>query len=146
MGMFAKRKAFAIGRFFVAGIVATTLLAALCPTASAARPSSMKLFPEESVVFIRITNAHDFGERVQQTAIGRMIHDPQLQPLVENLYGRAGKLYADEAEGKLGISWDDLKKLPKGEIAFAVVARPDAKPASCCYGGSGRRRGYICRR
>ena len=34
-----------------------------------------------------------------------------------------------EAEGKLGLSWDDLKKLPKGEVAFAVVARPEKRPA-----------------
>jgi hypothetical protein len=129
MRMSAKQKASAIGRFLVAGTVITTLFAALSTPACAARPSAMKLFPEESVVFFRISNAHDFGERIQQTSIGRMIHDPQLQPLVENLYGKAGKIYADEAEGKLGISWDDLKKLPKGEVAFAVVARPDAPPA-----------------
>jgi hypothetical protein len=125
----AKRKASTIGRFFLVGVVAATLFTVSSTPASAARPSSMKLFPEESIVFFRISNAHDFGERIQQTSIGRMIHDPQLQPLVENLYGKAGKLYAEEAEGKLGISWDDLKKLPKGEVSFAVVARPDKKPA-----------------
>ncbi len=129
MGTFAKRKAFAFRRFFVATVVAATMVSAICARATAARPSAMKLFPEESVVFVRISNAHDFGERLQQTAIGRMVHDPQLQPLVENLYGKAGKLYGEQAEEKVGISWDDLKRLPKGEVAFAVVARPDKKPA-----------------
>ena len=32
-------------------------------------------------------------------------------------------------ESTLGISWEDMKKLPKGEVAFAVVARPDKRPA-----------------
>ena len=58
-----------------------------------------------------------------------MFKDPQLKPFIESLYGKAGELYTSEAEGKLGISWDDLKKLPKGEVAFAVVARPEQRPA-----------------
>ncbi|HEX3600529.1 MAG TPA: hypothetical protein VHU84_10330 [Lacipirellulaceae bacterium] len=89
----------------------------------------MKLFPEESLVFVRIANAHDLGERLRETSTGRMFHDPQLRPFIENLYGKAGELYAEQAQGKLGISWDDMKKLPKGEVAFAVVARPDKRPA-----------------
>ncbi|HEX4414973.1 MAG TPA: hypothetical protein VH107_15160 [Lacipirellulaceae bacterium] len=129
MRTFAKRKVATIAGFFVTGILFAALPVAISAPALAARPSAMKLFPEESVVFFRISNGHEFGERVQQTDIGRMINDPQLQPLVENLYGKVGKLYADEAESKVGVSWDDLKRLPKGEIAFAVVARPDKKPA-----------------
>ena len=103
--------------------IALSLTAFIAP-AVAERPSAMKLFPEEAVVFIRITNAHDFGERVQQTSTGRMLQDPQVRPFVETFFGKAGELYAKDAEGKLGISWEDLKKLPKGEVAFAVVARP----------------------
>jgi hypothetical protein len=76
------------------------------------RPSAMKLFPEETVVFVRVANAHEFGEKFQQTSMGRMIRD----------------LYAQHAEDKVGISWDDLKKLPKGEVAFAVIARDHGRP------------------
>jgi hypothetical protein len=108
---------------------ATLVVLALCLSARAERPSAMKLFPEETVVFVRLANAHDFGEKFQQTSMGRMIRDPQLKPFVDNLYGKAGDLYAQHAEGKLGISWDDLKKLPKGEVAFAVVAREHGTPA-----------------
>ena len=89
----------------------------------------MRLFPEESLVFVRIANARDFGEHVQQTGIGRMLQDPQLKPFLDNLYGKAGDLYAQKAQSTLGISWEDMKKLPKGEVAFAVVARPDKRPA-----------------
>ncbi len=126
---FTKQKTFAISEIFTLGSVAALLIGLVPVVVHAARPSAMKLFPEESVVFVRIANGHEMGERVQQTSIGRMIHDPQLQPFVENLYGKAGKLYEEEAAGKLGLTWEDLKKLPKGEIAFAVVARPDKRPA-----------------
>jgi hypothetical protein len=105
------------------------LLALSVTPAWAVRPSAMKLFPEETVVFIRMANAHEFGERFGQTAMGRMLSDPQLKPFMEHLYGGAGEFYADKAEGQLGVSWEDLKRLPKGEVAFGVVARPNATPA-----------------
>lgn len=107
----------------------TGLLLATAAPALAERPSAMKLFPEESVVFIRMANAHEFGQRLNETSTGRMLRDPQLKPLVEQLYGDVGKMYADELEEKVGITWDDLQKLPHGEVAFAIVARPDKTPA-----------------
>ncbi len=110
-------------------LIASLGLLALNMSAHAERPSAMKLFPEETLAFVRLANAHEFGERVQQTSVGRMLHDPQLKPFVEHLYGKAGDLYNQQVEGKLGITWDDLKKLPQGEVAFAVVARDHQTPA-----------------
>ena len=113
-------------------LTAALVVLALCGSAwaeRAERPSTMKLFPEEAVIFVRMANAHEFGEKFQQTSTGRMIRDPQLKPFVDSLYGKAGDLYAEHAEGKVGISWDDLKNLPKGEVAFAIVARNGGAPA-----------------
>ena len=66
---------------------------------------------------------------MRDSSTGRMLRDPQLQPFVEQLYGEAGKLYAEKAEQFLGISFDDLQKLPHGEVAFGIVAREGAMPA-----------------
>jgi hypothetical protein len=96
---------------------------------AAERPSAMKLFPEETLLFIRTSDAYEFGQRMRDSSTGRMLRDPQLQPFVEQLYGEAGKLYAEKAEQFLGISFDDLQKLPHGEVAFGIVAREDAVPA-----------------
>ncbi|MFO0790138.1 MAG: hypothetical protein U0805_11845 [Pirellulales bacterium] len=93
------------------------------------RPSAMKLFPEESIVFVRVSNGHEFGEKASQGNFGRMLQDPELKPLVDNLYGKVGDLYTQEGASKVGVTWEELKKLPKGEIAFAVVARPEKRPA-----------------
>jgi hypothetical protein len=110
-------------------MLAMVSLLAVRGTARAERPSTMKLFPEESVVFVRMANAQKFGEKFNETATGRMLRDPQLKPFVEQLWGDVGNMYAEDAEEKLGISWEDLKNLPKGEVAFAVVARPAQSPA-----------------
>jgi hypothetical protein len=110
-------------------LLCLAFVTAMCTSASAERPSAMKLFPEESVVFIRMANAHEFAERFKETGMGRMLQDPQVRPLVERVYGNVGQLYADKAEEMLGVTWDDLQNLPKGEVAFAIVARPNALPA-----------------
>jgi hypothetical protein len=95
----------------------------------AERPSSMKLFPEETLVFIRMANAYEFAQGLKNSSTGRMLADPQVKPFIEQLYGNAAELYAEQAEQFMGISWDDLQKMPQGEVAFAIVAREDRIPA-----------------
>jgi len=101
---------------FKAAICAGMLLLA-SSTPVLARPSAMKLFPEETLVFVRMSNAREFGEHLSETSTGRMLRDPQLKPFVDQLYGRATEIYAEQAEDKVGLTWDDLKKLPQGETA-----------------------------
>jgi hypothetical protein len=81
------------------------------------------------LVFIRVANAYEFGEGIRGSSTGRMLADPQIKPFVEQLYGDAAKLYAEKAEEFMGISWDELQKLPQGEAAFAIVGREDSIPA-----------------
>ncbi len=120
---------FASYRTLLTGFKVILLLTATCGSAVAERPSAMKLFPEETVVFVRLKNAHEFGEKFQETSLGRMIQDPQLKPFVDSLYGKAGDLYAQHAQEKVGINWEDLKNLPKGEVAFGVIAQDRRRPA-----------------
>lgn len=97
--------------------------------AFAVRPSAMKLFPEETLVFVRMSDARDFGEHFRDTATGRMLRDPQLKPFVDQLYGKVGEVYSERAEDRVKLSWEDLQNLPQGEVAFGIVARPDQLPA-----------------
>lgn len=119
----APRRAFFLRfRRSAACVLAITTVFVFGAPSWAARPTAMKLFPEETLLFVRMANAHEFGEKFQQTAMGRMLHDPQLKPFVDHLYGNLGNAYSEKLEGKLGITWDDLKKLPQGEVAFGVIA------------------------
>ena len=118
-----------ISRKLAAGAVLGGVLFLAALPAWAERPSSMKLFPEETLVFIRMANAYEFAEGLKNSSTGRMLADPQVKPFIEQLYGDAAKLYAEKAEQFMGIPWDDLQKMPQGEVAFAVVAREDRIPA-----------------
>src|SRR5262245_5362929 len=111
----------------VAGVAG--LVVALGMPSWAARPTAMKLFPEDTLLFVRMRNAKSFAEHVRDSSTGRMARDPQVAPLLEDLYGKASELYAEKVESFLGIPWEDLQKLPQGEVAFGVVARADAVPA-----------------
>jgi hypothetical protein len=116
-------------RSLVAAITLGTMLLVTSAAAVAERPSSMKLFPEETLVFIRMANAKEFADGLRDSSTGRMLADPQVKPFVEQLLGDAAKLYTEQAEQFLGIPWDELQKLPQGEVAFAIVAREDRIPA-----------------
>ena len=109
---------------FLAGIV---LLLASLP--ASARPSAMKLFPEETLLLARTPNAGELYERLRDTNTGRMVRDPQIAPFIERLYGTAGDLYSQKVAEWLGVSWEELQNLPRAEVAFAIVARRDFKPA-----------------
>ena len=103
------------------------LLASASPVL--ARPSAMKLFPEETLLLVRTPNAGELLERLRETSSGRMVRDPQLAPFVERLYGGAGDLYTEKVAQWLGVSWEELENLPRAEVAFAIVAQKDHKPA-----------------
>src|SRR5688572_21725416 len=109
--------------------LAIVLLFQLIAAPVAARPSAMKLFPQDTLLFLRVADARKMGERFKETSTGLMLHDPQLQPFIERLYGGTAEFYTDQLEERIGISWDDLQQLPQGEVAFAIVARPAQPPA-----------------
>jgi len=94
-----------------------------------ARPSAMKLFPEETLLLVRTPNLGEMLDRLRETSTGRMVRDPQLAPFIERLYGSAGDIYTQRVAEWLGVSWEELKNLPRAEFAFAIVARKDLEPA-----------------
>lgn len=111
--------------FFSGAVAACLGLASL----AVARPTALQLLPEETLLLVRTPNAGDMFERFRDTQTGRMVRDPQLAPFVERLYGSAGDLYAEKVAELLGVSWEELKDLPRAEVAFAIVARRDHEPA-----------------
>ena len=120
-----------VGRFGRAVLLAVGLAWFLLGTGhlAAARPSAMKLLPEETLLFVRTPNLNDYWQRMRESNGGRMVRDPQLAPFIERLYGSAGDLYTEKLAEVLGVSWEELQQLPEGEMAFAILARRDFAPA-----------------
>ena len=78
MGWFTKLKTIAISRIFGLGLIAAALTGVAPVVGQAARPSAMKLFPEESLVFIRVANGAgtEMGEKTRCRPAVRL-HDPR---------------------------------------------------------------------
>jgi len=118
---------------------AAVLLAAGSPAIGrAAVPPASKLLPDRTVAFLTVTNAPDMARRFQNTALGRMSQDPQLQPLISHLYGSLGEFIGQFKE-QIGVSLPELLSIPQGEVALAVVPVDEGPPAVVLVLDTGKR-------
>ncbi|TWT67017.1 hypothetical protein Pla123a_44460 [Posidoniimonas polymericola] len=110
-------------------LVAALLAPLAARQAIADHPTAMSLFPAETVLFLRTADAGLLVERFQATALAKMVNDPGMAPFVGSLQDSTREAYADNAEGLLGVSYDELASLPQGEVAFALIERVGETPA-----------------
>jgi hypothetical protein len=102
----------------------------------AATPSASQLLPENTVIFASVLDAPEMAKRFQTTALGRMSQDPQLRPLLDNLYGSAAEGIASLKE-YIGASLPELLSIPQGELAFALVTVEEGPPAFLLFVDTG---------
>ncbi len=93
-----------------------------------ARPQAKELLPEDTLGLVSITDTQDLAQRFMNTSLGLMSQDPQMKPVIDQLYGSMSELVAS-LQDKIGLSLPDIVALPHGEITVAVVAIKDAPPA-----------------
>jgi hypothetical protein len=92
------------------------------------RPAAPYLLPEETLVYVRVADSRDLAAQFQETAIGRMLQDEELKPLLKHLYGSAVDAFT-EIEEQVGLSLPALLEIPQGEACLAVVASENGPPA-----------------
>lgn len=97
--------------------------------AQSSRPSAMRLFPAETVLWVRTPDAELLVDRFQQTSTAQLIRDPEMASLTESVWGRATSYYDAAVKDLIETDLEDLLRLPAGEIAFGVVKRENATPA-----------------
>lgn len=93
---------------------------------SGSRPSAIQLLPSETVLLIWVPNGPELAKRFMNTAMGRISQDPQMMPLVQDVYGSLVDAVANWRE-QLGLSLPELLSIPQGEIVLALVA-PEEGP------------------
>jgi len=109
-------------------IVAALILAGFATPARAERPAAPDLLPQETVLFVSIADAADFKQKFMETALGQMSQDPQLKPLVDEMYGVLLQTAA-AAEQSLGVSLSDILDIPQGELTLALLNPSVGEPA-----------------
>ena len=85
-----------------------------------------KLLPKETLVFFTVTDVPDFKEQWDKTSVGQMLHDPQLQPFLDDVKKKI-EVASKKLEEEFGVSISDLTNLPQGELTFALLPVPPGK-------------------
>jgi len=96
--------------------------------AVAAPPAADQLLPSMTKGYISISNVHELLEKWDQTQLGQLMNDPVMEPFAEDLRRQLKEAWT-KAHRELGIEWDDIKELPTGEVAAAVVYPDGGEPA-----------------
>ncbi len=93
------------------------------------RPSAPKLFPDNTLGYIRVDDSRELQAKLKETSMGRLGDDPQIKPIIREFYGTLVDSL-QEMQTQIGINLDELLRIPNGELAFAVVPTK-TKPAVC---------------
>jgi hypothetical protein len=120
------------GRQFVHRGIVTAALACALPMSFASsvlaeRPTAPQLFPAQTLVYVRVDDSRDMKAKMSEASTGKMFNDPELKPIVDELYGSAIKLTAQMQE-VIGVNLEELLAIPNGEMAFGFYFN-EKKPA-----------------
>lgn len=120
------------GRQFVHRGIVTAALACALPMSFASsvlaeRPTAPQLFPAQTLVYFRVDDSRDMKAKMSEASTGKMFNDPELKPIVDELYGSAIKLTAQMQE-VIGVNLEELLAIPNGEMAFGFYFN-EKKPA-----------------
>lgn len=91
--------------------------------AAADRFRATDQLPETTVVYVRIRNTAELVEKMKQTAVGAALQDPQVRPLVGQLWGSLGGLI-QQFEDDAGVGVEQLLASLPGELIIAGVDVP----------------------
>jgi hypothetical protein len=107
---------------------ATLALVGASAVARAHQPAA-KMLPEDTLAFLRIADTQNLKDSFLKTSLGRIASDPQVAPLVRQLYG-SGLQALSRVEDQLGTSIPDALSIFQGEIAIGLVPKEDGPPAA----------------
>ena len=100
----------------------------LSQQAMAEQPPAPKLLPASTIAMVSIVDVQEVAERFMNTSMGRMSQDPQMKPLIGQVYRSVAQAMA-QAEVQIGLSLSELLAIPQGEATFAVVPPEQGPPA-----------------
>jgi hypothetical protein len=86
----------------------------------AAPPPSDRLLPATTKGYVSIPNPELAYQQWNKTQLGRLIDDPTMQPFVED-FRQQWKARLSKSNRRLGLTLDDLREVPGGEVAMALI-------------------------
>ncbi len=118
----------AIGRVPWVALAAVFSWCWVQPAPAWARPPAIRLLPDKTAVMISVADCPDLAKRFMNTSLGRMSQDPQMSPLVKQLYGSLADLVAGFRD-QIGLSLPEILAIPQGEFTFGLIPCEDGLEA-----------------
>jgi hypothetical protein len=88
--------------------------------AAAGFPPSETIFPDTTRAWISIADFRGFQEQFDRSPYGQLVADPAMKTFIDHLREEISK-NGKQRLAKLGLTLEDLEKLPGGELAAAAV-------------------------
>jgi hypothetical protein len=129
MGVCWNTRSFAMPRSwtFLLCCAASMLLGVGALPAEAGRLSET-LLPDTTQGFFAISNVDVLNEHWDKTQLGHLMADPAMKPFTKDIRRQFDNRWSRIHE-RLGLSFDDLRKVPGGDVAIAVIAPAPGKAA-----------------
>ena len=86
----------------------------------AAMPASDRLLPASTKGYVSIPDTELAYQQWNKTQLGRLLDDPKMQPFVAD-FRQQWKARLSKSNRRLGLTIDDLRSVPGGEAAIALV-------------------------
>lgn len=100
------------------------LVTAPAPARAAGFVSSEGIFPDTTRAWLSVPDPDAFRKRFDASSYGQLVADPAMKAFVDSVRDRVSKNGRQRLE-KLGLTLEDLEKVPGGEVAVgAIEAEP----------------------
>jgi hypothetical protein len=88
--------------------------------AEAVRPSEA-LLPDTTQGFFAISNVDILAKHWQKTQLGHLMDDPVMKPFTEDVRRQINQRWSN-IHDRLGLSLDDMRDLPGGDVGIGMIA------------------------
>ena len=108
-------------RIWTPALCCAACLLMTVPAPSAETPAASEtLLPPSTKGLLSITDVQELTDRWDRTQIGQLMQDPVMEPFAEDLRRQLEDRWSGFRD-KLGLTLDDLKDVPGGEVALGVI-------------------------
>ncbi len=100
---------------------------AMGPVIASGGPPAETLFPDTTTGFVAVTDVQQLVKHWKKTQLGQLMADPVMKPFADDLKHQFEDRWARVRE-RLGLTLDDLRGVPAGELAVGLVLPEPEKP------------------
>jgi hypothetical protein len=88
-----------------------------------------RLLPSGTLAYLRVDNVNDIRADWGGSSLGKMLDDPKMRPFVSDIDKILSDLF-DNVGKELGLTLDELRSLPQGQLAIALLEGPPPEEKS----------------